>query len=184
MPTVENCNAQDVTKSSATLSAQVTDDGGDEITERGFYYGTSPDPTTNKTVVSGTTGEMTADITDLSANTKYYVKAYATNGQGTAYDDCVFTSLALSVVETVKAANFISPDGDGYNDYWVIENIDEMSEYNLIIFNNIGEKVYEVNRYANEWDATYDGIQLNAGTYYYLFTKENDSKKGFITVVR
>ena len=69
------------------LSGNVTDDGNEPITERGFVYNTSGTPTTSDTkiIVSGTTGTFSTDITGLTAGTIYYVRAYATNREGTAY---------------------------------------------------------------------------------------------------
>jgi hypothetical protein len=75
-----NCN-------SATSGGNITCDGGSTITERGVVYATSSNPTTanTKVIVAGTTGSFVANLTGLSANTTYYVRAYAINGQGTSY---------------------------------------------------------------------------------------------------
>ena len=73
-----------------------TADGGATVTERGICYATASNPTTSSSkVTSGTgTGSFTANMTGLSANTTYYVRAYAINSQGTAYGSEVsFTTL-------------------------------------------------------------------------------------------
>ena len=74
-------------------------DGGAEITERGFYWGTNPNPseTDNKFVLENTVGNNTNTLLNLTPNTTYYVKAYATNSEGTSYSEVVsFTTLAES----------------------------------------------------------------------------------------
>ena len=58
------------------------------VTERGIYYGTSPNPATTGTKLaasSGGTGNFTCTLTGLIEETTYYVCAYATNGKGTSY---------------------------------------------------------------------------------------------------
>jgi len=80
-------NAMSVGETTATLSGNVTSDGGAAITERGFYFGTiSASPTNNtKYTVSGTTGSYTNNRTGLSTTTTYYCWAFATNTEGTTY---------------------------------------------------------------------------------------------------
>ena len=71
-------------------------DGGAEITERGFYWGTNPNPseTDNKVVLKNETGGITNVLIDLTPNTTYYVKTYATNEAGTSYSEVMtFTTL-------------------------------------------------------------------------------------------
>ncbi|GHU71794.1 hypothetical protein FACS189413_13970 [Bacteroidia bacterium] len=80
--------ATDITTTSATLNATITNVGGPAYTERGFVYATTQNPTTSNTkvVVSGSgTGIFSQNITGLNVNTTYYVRAYAINAQGTAY---------------------------------------------------------------------------------------------------
>ena len=67
-----------------------------EITARGFYWGTNPNPTEadNNVVLENTTGSIAKGITNLTPNTTYYVKAYATNSSGTSYSEVIsFTTL-------------------------------------------------------------------------------------------
>ena len=67
-----------------------------EITERGFYWGTNPEPaeTDNKVVLENGVGYITKALLDLTPNTTYYIKSYATNSEGTSYSEVVsFTTL-------------------------------------------------------------------------------------------
>ena len=87
---------KDVDDQSATVQGEVTSDGGAEVTERGVVYGTSENPTVgNSKVTSGAgIGAFTCNLTGLQPNTKYYVRVYAVNSQGTAYGEQVsFTTL-------------------------------------------------------------------------------------------
>jgi len=91
-PSLGPVTATNVQGTTATLNCNVTGDGGDAITARGFFWGLSAEPTTNETAVAGTIGEMTLDITGLSQNTVYYMRAFATNANGTAYSNGTFTT--------------------------------------------------------------------------------------------
>jgi len=96
-PVVSNITANSITKTSATLNGEVTDNGGEEITEVGFEYGlTSAYATSTVESTDYASSTFSYDLTDLSCNTTYSYRAYATNTKGTSYsssgtfttDDC------------------------------------------------------------------------------------------------
>lgn len=109
-PTVSTGSVSSITTSSATGSGNVTSDGGSTVTERGICWSTHHEPTISGTHIAAGegTGEFTATMANLSTNTTYYVRAYATNGVGTSYGDEVeFTTLSISV-PGVTTANVIN----------------------------------------------------------------------------
>lgn len=81
--------------------------------------------------------------------------------------------------------NVITPNGDGMNDRFVVEGLDNYSDNEITILNRWGNHVFEQKRYQQNWD----GKGLNAGTYFYLL-KVKDSAgrwqvfKGYITLLR
>ena len=83
----------------------------------------------------------------------------------------------------LEILNFISPDGDGKNDLLEIRGIEHLMDFNLNIFNSLGEIVYKTDNYDNKWDATFNGKELPNGAYYNIFSKETDVYKGYVTVV-
>lgn len=78
---------------SAAFSAEVTDAGRGEITERGVVYATTEDPTveTGQKIADdeGGLGEYAGKIKELLGNTTYYVRAYAINGGGVGYGEAM-----------------------------------------------------------------------------------------------
>ena len=104
-PMVSTVEITGVTSSTATVSAEVTSDGGDSVTERGIYYGTSPNPAstgTKLTAASAGTGSFTCTITGLDGNSTYYVCAFATNSLGTSYGNVSsFTSALAGAINGV-----------------------------------------------------------------------------------
>ena len=96
MPTVTTTAISEIDKNTATGGGNVTADGGATVTARGICWSTSQNPTLSDShTTDGTgTGSFTSAMTGLTANTTYYVRAYATNSAGTAYGEQVsFTTL-------------------------------------------------------------------------------------------
>ena len=96
LPVVITGDVTDITATSALCGCNVTSDGQYPVTARGVCWSTSQDPTINGSHTSNGsgTGEFTASITGLISNTTYYVRAYATNKQGTKYGELKsFTTL-------------------------------------------------------------------------------------------
>ena len=89
LPTVTTADITNITENSAIGGGNITSDGGANVTARGIAYSTSQNPTTSdNTVSSGSgTGSFEADMTGLDPNTTYYVRAFATNSEGTAYGE-------------------------------------------------------------------------------------------------
>ncbi|MBS0009849.1 MAG: fibrobacter succinogenes major paralogous domain-containing protein, partial [Bacteroidales bacterium] len=79
--------ATNITDSSATAGGNITMSGGDYITARGICWSTLPGPGTddNKTIDGSGDGSFTSCLTGLSADTVYYIRAYAENRFGTQY---------------------------------------------------------------------------------------------------
>ncbi len=95
---------------SATGHANITDDQGHTITERGWVADTSTAPTTSdlKFTTAGTTGEYDTTMTGLLPLTHYYARPFATNSEGTTYGDEVefdtVSDFAPHVVGSLAAA--------------------------------------------------------------------------------
>ncbi len=91
------------------------------------------------------------------------------HGCGKATDE-VF----IRVYKKVSIPNAFSPNGDGINDAWEIENLDTYPEADLIVFNRYGQTVFSSNGYTAAWDGKTSGTTLPSGTYFY----EIDLKTG------
>jgi len=78
-----------ITASSAMTGGNIVSDGGSIVIERGVCWGIESGPiiSGNKTIDGTGIGAYSSAITGLSGNTKYFVRAYATNGIGTSYGE-------------------------------------------------------------------------------------------------
>ena len=103
-PMVTTTEVSDIAQTTATGSGNVTDDNGYTVTARGICWSTSHNPTIDgEHTTDGTgTGSFTSAMTNLTASTTYYVRAYATNSMGTAYGEEVsFTTLPQGLLGDV-----------------------------------------------------------------------------------
>lgn len=96
----------------------------------------------------------------------------------------------IEVNELAVIPNVFSPDGDGVNDVFFINNIC-LKDFDLEIFNRWGMKIFETTLSGAGWDGfTASGSISPEGTYYYIFkgssiiSGKNYSTKGFVTLVR
>ncbi len=123
-PTVTTASVSSVTTVSASCGGNVTSDGGSAVTARGVCWAETQNPTTadNSTSDGSGTGSFTSSITGLDPGTKYYVRAYATNANGTAYGnevsfttDAVIPTLTTTAISSTTSSS-ASSGGDVSSD--------------------------------------------------------------------
>lgn len=70
-------------------------------------------------------------------------------------------------------ADFFSPNDDGHNDTFVIQNVEQYPNNTLKVYNRWGDLVFSTSNYLNDWKGTSDGglvdSTLPEGTYFYQF---------------
>jgi hypothetical protein len=100
------------THNTATAGGNISSDGNATVSERGVYFGTANNPQTTGTKVAaaaGGTGAFTCGLTNLVPGTPYYVVAFATNSQGTAFGSVVqFTTAAVAPTVTTAEVTIFS----------------------------------------------------------------------------
>lgn len=95
LASVETYGVTNITTTSAILSGQVLSDGGTDVTDRGFCWAASENPTiSNDNISSGSgLGVFNANVYGFDNNTTYHVRAYALNSSGYSYGtDIIFTT--------------------------------------------------------------------------------------------
>ncbi|HLP55477.1 MAG TPA: gliding motility-associated C-terminal domain-containing protein [Fluviicola sp.] len=106
----------------------------------------------------------------------------ATSPQGCLFSDTLF-------IETVDCENalpnVITPNNDGVNDYFVIDEAPIFPGNELVIMNRWGNVILNVTGYRND----FNGLELSEGTYFYVFRRDpvNEpavKKEGFFEIIR
>jgi len=94
------------------------------------------------------------------------------------------TTIVISIKEIVcevKPALVFTPNGDGYNDTWQIDNIHYYPENLILVYNRWGQKVYEHQGIYEPWDGKdLLGVPAPDGVYYYVIYQDKENKKSIV----
>ncbi|MBT5403226.1 MAG: gliding motility-associated C-terminal domain-containing protein [Crocinitomicaceae bacterium] len=86
--------------------------------------------------------------------------------------------------------NVFSPDGDGVNDVWIVEQLNVYTDNEVFIMNRWGDQVWSAKNYDNTtvvWDGkNTNGVELTNGTYFYVIKINNFPKSysGWVQVTK
>jgi gliding motility-associated-like protein len=105
----------------------------------------------------------------------------------TILNGCIeYGNMSLTVASTINVYNAFSPNGDGVNDTWEIQNAVAYGErINVKVFNRWGEPVFESRGYGgtNQWDGTRNGKMMPVGSYYYIINVTDGKSEPFTGTV-
>ena len=95
--------------------------------------------------------------------------------------------VTVTVRPAIRIPNAFSPNGDGNDDTWQIDFI-EQYENTVTVFNRWGNQIFSTSNYSrsNEWRGDINGQPAPIGTYYYVIVTKGPlgrSYSGSITVV-
>lgn len=163
LPTVTTTPVSNILVTTVNVGGNVTFWGGDPITARGICFGTSPEPTVagNKTVNGSDIGSFSTTLGNLSPNTTYYVRAYATNGIGTAYgDEYAFATYSPAKTRTIEVAK------DGTGDLTTVQEA-----FNLVPVNGTGTTIIYIKNGVYK-----EKLKLSAGKINVIIRGESRDK--------
>ncbi len=175
IPTVTTDTVRDIGINSAICDGNVITDQGMPVIVRGTCWSTSPQPTVSDehTTDGSGTGTFSSQLTGLTKNTLYYVRAYATNEIGTAYgEEKQFRTLNLWLCGDPIAVSHIAGDVAPVNKavtYGTVTNI-EGAPGLCWITSNLG-----ANHQASAVD---DATEASAGWYWQFNRKQGHYHDG------
>lgn len=113
----------------------------------------------------------------------YYLQIEIEDKTGNTFVDTLQV-VVKDVIEfdDLKAANLVTPNEDGYNDFLEIPNVYLFADYQLTIYNDLGNIVFSVDRgYDNTWSGQSNkkGRQLSTATYYYILRDNQNPSNQF-----
>jgi hypothetical protein len=180
LPSLNTLSVSDIVSTTAKFNAIITSTGSPAYTERGFVFATTSQPTLSTTIrkitaVTNSNESYSADVNGLSLNTTYYVRAYATNSEGTAYGNEVsfISGVELATLTTKTATNITTTSAvlggsilaagtPAYTERGVCYGTSSM----LTIDNN--NKVIIAGTGSETGDFTQQVSGLSSGTKYYV----------------
>ncbi len=152
--------------------------GGSPVSETGTDFAWSP-------AAGGAFDPFEANPSGFILETTVFT-VVVTDGDGCTASD----SVTVRLIPGVEISSGFTPNNDGVNDRWIIDNIELFPESLVSIFNRWGQLLYRQRAYnaGNAWDGTYEGQTLPVGTYYYTVELNDprfpDPFTGPITIYR
>jgi uncharacterized protein (TIGR02145 family) len=178
LATLTTTAVSSIASTTAVSGGNITNDGGSLITQRGVCYSSTSSPTTaNTTIISGSgTGAFTSNLSGLTTNTTYYVRAYATNSAGTAYGNQVsFTTTAGGGGIVTNPGAGVTFNGYNYssivlgnNQEWMAENLRTTTYANGDPIPNVTDNTQWSNLTTGAW-SHYNNDSQNENPYGKLY---------------
>ncbi len=136
---------------------------------------------------NGKIDSTTYDITEVYeiANT-YNINLLVRNQYGC--EDSTSQILTVNSKPFFYIPNSITPNGDGFNDVFLIKS-EAFSFNSLIIFDRWGQQMFSTSDINEGWDGTHKGIAVKQGAYVWVLKYKdqegNDQvEKGSVTVIK
>lgn len=123
---------------------------------------------------------------------KYQIEAYLTlNINGKDYKRKILSNqVELNFETKIFTPNAFTPNGDDINDKWqVLGDLEKTKSFNIKIFNNWGNVVYQSDNWLNGWDGQVNDVKAETGMYIYLISYvdtfgKKQQKRGVLRLIR
>jgi uncharacterized protein (TIGR02145 family) len=165
IPTVKTVSVSGITSTTAISGGNIINNGGGDVTARDVCWSTTQNPTTalNKTTDGSGNGSFISNITGLSDGTIYYIRAYATNSEGTSYGEEIsfitsITDFDGNLYQTVKIGTQV----------WMEENLRSTKYRYGLAIPNVTNLTDWANASAGEY-CWYDNDIANKSIYGALY---------------
>ncbi len=139
--------------------------------------------------VTGGTPPILYDWSDENTQTTATAIGLEEGGYSVIVTDAIGCTLSAVVeVEPTVGCFFIAtvltPNGDGYNDDWVIGGLEFFPTATVQVFNRWGQLLFESRGYNQRWDGTWNGRLVSVADYYYVINYDlnSDPLTGTVTV--
>ena len=170
VPIVKTINISTIASIFAYSGGTIISEGLDTVIKRGACWSTDRLPTLlNYKSADGTrAGSFTSSLTGLTANTTYYVRAYATNRIGTGYGNQLSFKTGITIIDN---------DGNEYNtviigtQVWMLENLKTTRYNNGDLIGTTGSPTLNISSEINpKYQWAYNGDDNNVAVYGRLYS--------------
>ena len=148
------------------------------------------EPKTAQIIVSNGTGPFQFAVDDKNEYVSYDIFSGLRIGKHTAYvideNNCKANRSFVINEAPIVIPIYFSPNEDGMNDTWEIENLNIYEEVDLQIFDRFGKSLIKITDPTQSWDGTYMGKPMKSDDYWYVLYVRETGKKyvGHFTLIR
>jgi len=195
--------AQSITASAGSYFLSVTDANGCSFEDAIILSLSGPQANFNSDPEGGAQTGVNVQFTDVSTgnpvawlwnfgdnnNASSQNAAHTFNTEGELNISLIVTDVAgcsdtlsrvFVVSNSLKIPNSFTPNGDGFNDFFVISGLAAFPNSSLQIFNRWGTEIYQSADYQNNWDGTTNP----EGVYFYVLKTNEKAYSGDVTLKR
>ncbi len=123
---------------------------------------------------------VTSQVLNFSQNDRLFIEVTATDSEGASISKQFNVDVDAISASEFPSIDLVTPNGDGINDTWVINNVIDYANYSVRIFNTNGRMVFSVaNNYDNDWNGNNNGVTAPTGVYYYEVQNNSFPDKKF-----
>lgn len=189
IPQVSTASVTDISETTAISGGNVTSDGGADITARGVVWSTSENPTLEDNLGSTSdgegTGEFVSALEGLISSTDYFLRAYATNSEGTSYGGQLTfrteSAMGIPGLSTMPAASFefdIYPNPTTGNFSIRISSDHRIGAVYIQIVNIYGQQILheQVSSEETEYIKQFGTSNLKSGIYLVKLIRNTEAK--------
>jgi len=157
------------------------------------FCGDKPDGEMTLYIDGGNGGYWTTWSGGLPDDENFFNDLYSGGYVATVTDanECVMSDtveVGFTHMSCLVIPNAFSPNGDGFNDQWMIEGLELYTNVEMRIFDRWGSRVYYSPNAVNDpWDGTFDGRHLPIDSYHYIIDLNKEDEPaitGNVTIVR
>jgi len=174
IPTLTTSEVTNITGTTATCGGTLISEGSSTVIARGVCWstGTTPSIGDSKTTDGAGAGTFISNISDLTANTSYFVRAYATNEDGTGYGMAMSFSTPLADIDgniysqvTIGTQVWMGENlkTTRYNDGTVIPLVANSTEWSNLTTPGYCWYNNDITTYKNTYGALYNGYAVITG---------------------
>ena len=110
--------------------------------------------------------DSTVENPDIEVNSSEVYIVYVTDSNGCINSD----TIKVDLIPDIVVPSAFSPNGDGINDSWIIQNLDQYSNTKVRVYNRWGSLVYDRDQVGGEnWTGNGNNSKpIPVGTYYFI----------------
>ena len=121
-------------------------------------------------IVAGISGNFQFQLDGGPLQTSNIFENVAAGAHQVTITDLLGCGSVTETITVVGFPKFFTPNGDGANDYWHIEGVDQLESPVVEVFDRYGKLLTQLNQNSTGWDGTYNGRDLPSTDYWFRLT--------------